>query len=476
MVMSSSLRFLSVAVTTCLLGACAVGPDFQQPDAPTATRYTSESTAPVDPLERLVYGESPPPDWWTLFESDELNRLMQQAKENNYTLAAARSTLARAQELLAAQRGTRLPQVDLDAGAGRQQLGAKFLGSFQLPPFTYYAVGAGVSYLLDYNGAVGRSIEQQQALADYYRYELDAAWLSLTGNVALQYFTIVFTKAQIQAVEELLAEDRTNLDLVTRALQAGTVTKVDELSARSQLAQDQTLLPPLRQQLDTARHALAVLLGKAPSEWIDADASFIDVDQLRMPRQLPVTLPSELVHRRPDILAAEAQLHAATAAVGVATANLFPRITLSATASQEAISTGRLFDSLNFAWSLIGGITAPLFDGGTLRAERRAALEAVQVSAANYQQTVLESFEQIANLLAAAKHDQELLEAQRAAAQAATASVELARASYSAGNVGVLSVLDAERQRLQARLGLLRAQSQHYADTAQLLLAMGGGA
>lgn len=475
--MSLSSRLLSLAVASCLLSACAaVGPDFQRPDAPTATRYTSEaSQAVTDPMQRLVYGTAPPADWWSLFESEELNRLMQQAKESNFTLAAARSTLAQAQELLAAQRGTRLPQVGLSSGAGRQQLGAKFLGSFQLPAFTYYAIGTDVSYMLDYTGGIGRSIEQRQALADYYQHELDAAWLSLTGNVALQYFTIVFTKAQIQAVDELLAEDQRNLDLVTRAMQAGTVTKVDELSARTQLAQDGTLLPPLRQQLDTARHALAVLLGKAPSEWVDADATFLKSDQLRLPQQMPVTLPSELVHRRPDILSAEAQLHAATAAVGVATANLYPRITLSATASQEAVTTGRLFDSSSFAWGIISGITAPLFDGGTLRAERRAALEAVQVSAANYQQTVLQSFGQIANLLVAAKHDQELLDAQTTAAETATASVELARASYSAGNVGVLSVLDAERQRLQARLGLLEAQSQRFADTAQLLLAMGGG-
>lgn len=474
--MSFPSRYLSVAVAACLLSACAVGPDFERPDAPTVTRYTGEASPTVaDPLQRLVYGNSPPADWWTLFDSEELNRLMQQAKESNFTLSAARSSLAQAQELLAAQRGTRLPKVGLNAGSGRQQLGAKFLGEFQLPAFTYYAVGADVSYTLDYTGGIARSIEERQALADYYQHELDAAWLSLTGNVALEYFTIVFTKAQIQAVEELLAEDRTNLDLVTRALRAGTVTKVDELSAQAQLAQDATLLPPLRQQLDTARHALAVLLGKAPSEWVDADAGFLKSDQLRLPQEVPVTLPSELVHRRPDILSAEAQLHAATAAVGVATANLYPRITLSGTASQESVTTGRLFDSSSFAWGIISGITAPLFDGGTLRAERRAALEAVQVSAANYQQTVLQSFGQIANLLVAARHDQDLLDAQTTAAETATRSVELARASYSAGNVGVLTVLDAERQRLQARLGLLQAQSQRFADTAQLLLAMGGG-
>ncbi|HEY5759457.1 MAG TPA: efflux transporter outer membrane subunit, partial [Steroidobacter sp.] len=263
-------------------------------------------------------------------------------------------------------------------------------------------------------------------------------------------------------------------DLVTRAQQAGIVTKVDELSARSQLAQDTTLLPPLRQQLDTARHALAVLLGKAPADWADAQSSFASSGDLRLPDQLPVSLPSELVRRRPDILSAESQLHAATAAVGVATANLYPQITLSGNVGFQATSTGRLFDASSLAWGVIGGITAPLFDGGTLRAERRAALQAVQVNAANYQQTVLESFGQVANLLQAARHDEELLAAQTEAVETARSSVDLARRSYSAGNVGVLTVLDAERQRLHARLGLLDAQSKRFVNTAQLLLAVGG--
>lgn len=463
-------RCLVVAGATFALTACAVGPDFHRPQAPTATRYI----APNDPSQRFIYGETAPNHWWTLFDSEELNRLMQQARQGNFTLAAARSSLAQAGELLAARRGTRLPQAALTGGAGRHKLGASALGPFQLPTFTYYAIGADVSYTLDYTGGVARSIEQQQALAEQYRHELDAAWLALTGNVAIQYFTIVFTNAQIQAVEELLAEDRTNLDLVIRAQQAGMVTKVDELSARAQLAQDETLLPPLRQQLDTATHALAVLLGKSPAEWTDEQTQFAAASELRLPQRLPVSLPSELVHRRPDILSAEAQLHAATAAVGIATANLYPQITLSGTVGQEAVTTARLFDAPSLAWGAISSMTAPLFNGGTLRAERRAALQAVQASAANYQQTVLESFGQIANLLRATQHDEELLAAQTRAADTARASVDLARQSYSAGNVGVLSVLDAERQSVRARLGVLQAQSRRFVDTAQLLLATGG--
>ena len=459
-----------------LLSACAVGPDFKRPDGPNTERYTQESqtqtAAPADDVaQRITLGQAPPVEWWTLFQSEDLNGLMRQAVAGNNTLAAARSTLAQAQELLSAQTGKRYPQVTLDGGNGRQQLGAKFLGTFSIPAFTYYAVGASVSYNLDYTGGIKRSIEQQAAATEFQKHELNAAYLSLTGNVAMQFLTIASTGAQIKAVEDLLAEDRSNVDLVTSAFEAGAVTKIDVLSAQTQLAQDETLLPPLRQQRAIARHALAILLGQAPADGPDLA---LDWSRISLPRDVPVTLPSELAHRRPDILAAEAELHSATAAVGVATSNLYPKVTLSASGSQEAIKTGRLFDADSFAWSLIGGITAPLFDGGTLRAERRAALEAVNISAAKYRQTVLQSFGQIADLLEALSHDGELLAAQSKALDTAHSSVDLARQSYKEGNVGVLQVLDAERQSQQARLGFLRAQAQRYMDTAQLLLAMGG--
>jgi NodT family efflux transporter outer membrane factor (OMF) lipoprotein len=471
-----NLKGLVPLIVSTVLTACAVGPDFKRPDAPNAERYTKSSqtqtAAPADDTaQHITLGQSPPVEWWTLFQSDELNALMKTAVSDNYTLAAARASLAQAQELLSAQTGVRYPQVTLNGGNGRQQLGAQFLGTFQIPAFTYYAVGARVSYNLDYTGGVARSIEQQAALTEYQKHELSAAYLSLTGNVAMQFLAIASSTAQIKAVEELLEEDRSNVRLVTAAFDAGAVTKLDVLSAQSQLAQDETLLPPLRQQRATARHALAILLGQSPADGPDIE---LDWERIPLPREVPVTLPSELVHRRPDVLAAEAQLHAATAAVGIATANLYPQITLTASGSQESIKTGDLFDSNRFAWSLIGGVTAPLFDGGTLRAERRAALEALNVSAARYKQTVLQSFGQVADLLEALSHDGELLAAQSRALDTAHNSVDLARQSYREGNVGVLQVLDAERQSQQARLGFLRAQAQRYMDTAQLFLAMGG--
>ena len=412
------------------------------------------------------------PQWWTLFESRQLDELMRRAVADNRGLAAAKATLAQAQELVTAQTGQLYPQVGLQAGTGRQKYGAEFLGTFAVAPFTYEAVGANVHYVLDYDGAIARSIEEQKALEQYRRSELDAAELTLTGDVASEAVIIAATRGEIRAASELISEDRNNVSLVRTAFANGSVSKLDVLTAQSQLASDQTLLPPLYQQLAMARHALAVLLGRPPSGWAQPDLELTDV---RLPRQLPVTIPSQLVRSRPDILAAEAQLHAATAAVGVATANLYPQIALTATLGQQALRPAKLFDASSAAWSLIAGLTQPLFDGGTLRAERRASLDALQASAARYQQVVLDSFGQVADLLDALDHDAQLVAAQANARDTSEASLELARQSYQAGNSGILQVLDAQRLRQRAELGFLEAQSRQYLDTIQLLLAVGGG-
>jgi NodT family efflux transporter outer membrane factor (OMF) lipoprotein len=220
-----------------------------------------------------------------------------------------------------------------------------------------------------------------------------------------------------------------------------------------------------------ARHALAVLLGDTPAQWSQPD---LELASIRLPRELPVSVPSQLVRRRPDILAAEAQLHAATAAVGIATANLYPQIALTATLGQQALTPAKLFNASSAAWSLIAGVTQPLFDGGTLRAQRRASLDALHASAARDQQVVLDSFDQVADLLDAVDHDAQLVAAQANARDTSQASLELARQSYQAGNSGLLQVLDAQRERQRAELGFLEAQARQYLDTIQLLLAVGG--
>ncbi|MGH8200652.1 MAG: efflux transporter outer membrane subunit [Steroidobacteraceae bacterium] len=473
-----------------LLCACTVGPNFHRPAAPSTSAYrpaeesnpvgtaaaTAERQAPATGpyAQRILLGAPAVPEWWTLFDSRQLDELVRRAIADNRDLAADKATLAQAQELVAAQTGRLFPQVGLVAGTGRQQYGKQFLGSLvpHVAPFTYESFGATVSYTLDYDGATARSIEAQKALEQYERSELDAAQLTLTGDVASEAVVIAATRGEIRAAAELLSEDRNNVSLVRTAFEDGSVSKLDVLTAQSQLASDQALLPPLYQQLAVARHALAVLLGDPPAQWSQPD---IELTDLRLPARLPVSVPSQLVRGRPDILAAEAQLHAATAAVGVATANLYPQIALTATLGQQALTPSKLFDASSTAWSLIGGLTQPLFEGGTLRAEQRASLDALHASAQRYQQVVLDSFGQVADLLDALDHDAQLAAAEANARDTSQASLELARQSYQAGNTGVLQVLDAQRERQRAELGFLEAQSHQYLDTIQLLLAVGGG-
>lgn len=449
-----------------LLAGCVAGPDFQSPKTPPAERYTTEA------LPSVTIGNGPIPEmWWSVFQSPKLDATVHTALAGNRSLQAAQSTLKQANELLGVAKAAKNPEITGDAGGGRQKLGAAFLGGFDLPPFSYYSVGASVSYVFGLAGGVRRTIEQQQALAEVQQHELNAAQLSLTGNVVLQAFAIASARAQIRAAEAVLEDDRRNVELVRKAFQEGSVPRLDVLSAESQLAQDETLMPPLRQELSAARHALAVLVGEAPGNWTPPD---FELEDFTPPATLPVSLPSELARRRPDILAHEAQLHAATAAVGVATANLYPQIKLTGSFSQQSISLESLFDRTNDAFSIAGGITQPLFDWGKRHAQKRAAEAAMQASLANYEQTVLNAFRQVADVLAALEHDTQATEAQQRALQVAESSLALTRESYSAGNTGVLQILDVERQVQRARIGMARARAQKMQDTAELVVALGG--
>jgi len=461
---------------TAMLAGCKVGPNFKRPEPPAAERYTSEKlqveSSGLD--QQITRGAALDREWWHLFQSDEIDAVVERALQGNRTLVAANATLAQANELANAQAGSLYPQLNMTAGLGRQKYGAQFFGTFQkLPPFTYYALGPTVSYALDYTGGTARSVEQQFAQAQYQKQQLNAAYLMVSGNAVMQCLRIALLQGEIAAAEAILEEDRQNQKLVRIAFEAGSVARTDVVSADSPLASDATLLPPLRQQLSEARHALAIIMGQFPGN--EAPAEF-DLARVTLPHNLPVSLPSELVHNRPDILASEAQLHAATAAVGVATSNLYPHIVLSGSLTMQSTILRRLFEGQNNAYNGIGSLTAPLFDGGTLRAQKRAAVAAMQASAANYQQTVLAAFGQVADSLEALDHDAELLDAQAHAQSAARENVDLTRRSYNEGNVGVLQVLDAERLYQNARLGYVRAQAQRYMDTVQLFLALGGAA
>ena len=476
-------RCLSPAAFAAVLGAavlagCAAGPNFVRPEPPPADRYT---TAPLQleaaagaggATQHIEPGAGLAPEWWRRFGSAALDDIVARALAHNRTLAAAAAMLAQAQELAAAQAGTLAPQIGLTAGVGRQKYGEEFLGTLpKPPPFSYFAVGPTVSYTLDIAGGEARSVEQRYALADVQRQQLEAARLAVAGNAVMQALRTASLRAQIATLQAILDQDRENLKLVHLAFDAGSVSRLDIVSAESQLASDTTLLPPLRQELSVAEHALALVLGQPPASTALPE---LDLALLTLPSELPVSLPSELARRRPDILAAEAQLHSATAAVGVADANLYPHLTLSASTGQQSATLAHLFDRSGGVWSVAAGLVAPLFDGGTLRAEQRASTDALRASTASYEQAVLVAFGQVADSLQALEHGAEQLQAQARAQEAARDNLDLTRKSYHEGNVGVLQVLDAERLYQQVRLGYVRAEAQRFSDTAQLFLALGG--
>jgi len=455
------------------LSACTLGPDFVRPEIPAAPTYAAKGDAPPPPDQHVSLGERIEGDWWAGFRSPALDSVIRQAIADNHDIASSKARVAEAQEAVNAAKGALLPQVSLDATVGRQKYGAALFGpaNFSIPPFTYYSVGPSVSFPLDLFGGQKRTVEEKAAYTEYQGYELAAAYLSLTANVAAQTLAVAATHAQINALEGIVEDDAENVQLVERALGIGSATRTQLLAAQSQLATDRTLLPALQQQESTARHALAILVGKAPADWTPPDFT---LDDFTLPAEIPASLPSELLHRRPTILAAEAQLHVASAAIGVATANLYPKIDLTGTLTQQALTPGGLFNSVAAAWGVAANLTQPLFDGGQLSAQRRAAIDGYQASLASYQQVVLTAFGEVADSLQALANDADQLRAESEAERTAAAALDLARRSFAVGNSGILDVIDAQRRLAQARLGLSRARAQRLFDTAQLFVALGG--
>ena len=464
--MSRSFRAAFAASVAMLVG-CAVGPKYSPPAQPTLQAYTG---TPTNSGQMIVLGKTPAEDWWTRLQSPELDRVVALALQNNLSLEVARANLARAEEGLNAARGARSIQVDAAAGVERRKYGSSFLGpeAQTFPTFSAYTVGPAVSYDLDLFGATRHRIEAAGASADYEHEQLRAVRLRVVGDTVTQALRIASVRAQIAVVQEVLNADEKTLELVRAARRVGVVSDIDVLQATSQRDQDRTLLPPLYQDLDAAKDALAVLIGKAPSEWAAPDFS---LDRLTLPHELNLVVPSELVHSRPDIRAAEAELREASAKVGIATADLYPRITLTSGWAEEGLLSG----GTTSAWSLMGGLTAPIFHGGTLNAQRRAAQDEYRAAFAQYQLVVLKSFSQVADTLHALDHDTEALATQQQALSSADSALGLTRQGYRVGNADILQILTAQRLYELAELGVVHARTLKLTDTVGLFLASGSG-
>ena len=469
----------SAALALALASGCTVGPHYQAPAPPAVTTYTSQpqpdttagSAGPAGLSQTLNSSADLPAQWWTLFQSPELDGMVRTALDHSPTLAQATARLLQAQEVLKARTGaTRWPTVTGNASVEEEQLNLAAYG-IPLPnpsPFTLLNGSVAVSYALDLFGGNRRQMESLRAQVDDQAWQLEGARLMLAGNVVAAAIRQAQVHAQIETTQQTIELQRQQLRITQQRFQAGGVSTYDVRTARTAFAQTQAALPTLEQQRDSLNDQLAVLMGESPAE---ARVASLSLDRLHLPATLPLSLPSALVRQRPDIRAAEARLHEASANVGVATANLYPQIVLSGNGG--GVGTG--FTSGGGIWNVGLSLAQPLYNGGALRAERRKAEAAYQEAGSAFRQTVLEAFQQVADALYAIQHDAETLRARTDAAAQADAAWHIAAARYQAGGLSRLALLDAQRQQLQTALDRSNAAAARYADSATLFQALGGG-
>lgn len=465
------------AVSLLSFSGCAVGPDFIRPKPPEIDRYVSgippkETVFADGQTQHFVQGAEIVANWWQLFKSTKMDALVQEAIANNPSLQAAQASLRRSQENLQAGYGIFYPQIDLAAGLSRQRFSAARFGSATSSLFNLLTLSTTVSYALDIFGGQRRAVESLSAQRDFQRYMALATYLTLSGNIVNTVIAWAAYDAQIQVTQQLIELQQEQITIIETQVKAGIVAYANLVNLRTKLAALQATLPPLEQKRSETEHLLATLAGHAPGEQV---LSSIDLDEINLPADLPVTLPSRLVRQRPDILAAEASVHENSANIGVATAEMLPSFTLNGTYGQNTRNLMDVFMSSGNFWSAGANIVAPLFHGGTSWLHRKAAIDAYQQSLAHYRQTTLDALAQVADILLALEHDAEALRDHRQELDLAEEMVHLTQTNYQAGLIDYLQVLSVSSQYFQAKLGYLQVQAQRFQDTAALFVALGGG-
>jgi len=474
-------RAAGVVLSFSLSAACAVGPDFKPPPAPPVSGYTPEAhlapttTANVagGAAQNFLIGRDIPAEWWKVFHSKEIDALIAEALRANPNLQAAQAALWQAKENLYASAGKLLPSVDANAGFQRQQFSPAEFGLPGGPSiFNLYQATVNVSYAPDVFGGQRRQIEANAAQAEYQRFELEATYLTLTANIVTAAIQEASLRGQIQATQDIIKAETEQLGVVRNQFEAGATTRADVLTQESEVATTEATLPPLQKQLEQQHHLLLALIGRFPSQ---QHGPHLQLASLRLPTDLPVSLPTQLVEQRPDVRAAEAQLHQASAQIGVATANRLPQFSLTAEYGSLALTPAALFTPAAAIWTLGATGTQPIFHGFTLLHQERAAKAAYDMAEAQYRNTVLGAFQNVADALRALQLDAATLKAQQRAVRAASDTFDLSRGQYRLGAITYVTLLNAERSYQQARLALVQAQAARYADTAALFAALGGG-
>ena len=461
-----------------LLAGCAVGPDFAPPKAPDATRFTPTDlpaqTAGNNP-QRFQPGGDIPAQWWTLFHSKPLNGLVEAALKNNPTLTAVQAALRQAAENVRAQQGNYFPTVMLNPTISRNLTPTAAISPASASGSAYYTLitpQLSVSFVPDVFGANQRAVESLAAQAENQRYQLLATQLTLTANVVTGAIQEASLRGQIEATEQSIAAVTELLAILRKQYALGQVSMADVAAQETALAQTRQLLPPLRKQLAQQRDALIALVGRLPDQ--DLIETF-DLKSIILPTDLPVSLPSKLVEQRPDVKAAEATMHAASAQIGQAVAARLPQIALTGNVGSSASRFAALFTPGTNFWTVAGGLTAPIFDAGTLLHKQRAAEAGFEQAAAQYKSTVLTGFQNVADALQALHADADALKAATEAQRAAERSLSIARAQLNAGQVAYPVLLTAQQAVQTARLAKVQAQAGRLADTVALFQALGGG-
>jgi NodT family efflux transporter outer membrane factor (OMF) lipoprotein len=479
------LTALGLAVGMALT-ACAVGPDFHTPEAPKvadASRPYTPAPLPAETAsapgasgtpQRFVDGQDISATWWEAFHSAPLDALVRSALSQSPSLAAAQASLRQAEENYRADYGSRIfPSVTANVQGGRERFPiAQSAGVPAGATGNLFTTGLDLSYTLDVFGGNKRELEGVKAAIDYERFQVEATWLSLTSSVVATAIQEASLRAQLQATRDVVDAENKSLGVISKQVELGALARSAVLQQRTLIAQAQAQIPPLDKALAQTRHQLAVLAGRLPGD--DGLPAF-DLESLNLPRELPVTVPSALVRQRPDVRASEALLHEASAQIGVATANLYPQITLSGGVDRQSLKLDKLFSTGTTGWSLAAGLVQPIFNGGALQARRRASVAAYDAAQAQYQSTVLNAFLAVANALRAIDTDAEALRTDAEAESLARESLDLVTRQYQLGAVSYLASLDAQRTYLSTRVALVQARAARFTDTAALFQALGGG-